>query len=158
GGRYDPVDDYFGAQDYSFHLMMIIYFFFTVILMLNVLIALINKAFEKGDDGWRLKWVENRLRYIESAENLSYNIPGFRKKYDIFPKEIYFSIPSRPIKDYQSKVEENNKKEEEVEVKNNTEALVQTLRDQIEEMKKKQNEQLSELKQLILESRRAPEP
>ncbi|KAG0303070.1 hypothetical protein BGZ97_002052, partial [Linnemannia gamsii] len=74
-GRYDPVKKEFDRGDWEFHLIMVLYLFFSVILLLNVLIALINVAFAKGDDGWKLAWVENRLRYIESAENLSYNIP-----------------------------------------------------------------------------------
>ncbi|KAG0067687.1 hypothetical protein BGZ89_005791 [Linnemannia elongata] len=79
GGRYDPVSPFFDTEDWWFHIMMIVFFFLTVIVMLNVLIALINVAFTKGDDGWRLAWIESRLRYIESAENMSYLIPGFHK-------------------------------------------------------------------------------
>ncbi|CAO3570467.1 unnamed protein product [Mortierella alpina] len=103
GGRYDPVQDEFGSQDWGFHLMMMVYFFFTVIVMLNVLIALINVAFAKGDDGWRLAWIESRLRYIEAAENLSYHIPGFRQSHNCFPKEIYFSATSQQVRAYHKK-------------------------------------------------------
>ncbi|KAK3804892.1 MAG: hypothetical protein JOS17DRAFT_797875 [Linnemannia elongata] len=56
--------------------MLVLYFFTTVILMLNVLIALINVAFDKADDSWRLAWVENRLRYVESAENMTCHVSG----------------------------------------------------------------------------------
>ncbi|KAF9952386.1 hypothetical protein BGZ70_000617 [Mortierella alpina] len=103
GGRYDPVEDEFGSQDWGFHLMMMGYFFFTVIVMLNVLIALINVAFTKGDDGWRLAWIESRLRYIEAAENLSYHIPGFRQSHNCFPKEIYFTATSQKVRAYHKK-------------------------------------------------------
>ncbi|KAF9927301.1 hypothetical protein BGZ67_007565, partial [Mortierella alpina] len=103
GGRYDPVEDEFGSQDWGFHLMMMVYFFFTVIVMLNVLIALINVAFAKGDDGWRLAWIESRLRYIEAAENLSYHIPGFRQSHNCFPKEIYFSATSQKVRAFRKK-------------------------------------------------------
>ncbi|KAK3831119.1 MAG: hypothetical protein J3R72DRAFT_527832 [Linnemannia gamsii] len=103
GGRYDPVSPFFGTQDFAFHAMMIVFFFFTVIVMLNVLIALINVAFTKGDDGWRLAWIESRLRYIESAENMSHNIPGFRQTHNWFPKQIYFSATPQNVRDYQEK-------------------------------------------------------
>ncbi|KAF9138335.1 hypothetical protein BGX30_009264 [Mortierella sp. GBA39] len=103
GGRYDPVSPLFDQPDAGFHLMMIVYFFFTVIVMLNVLIALINVAFTKGDDGWRLAWIESRLRYIESAENMSHRIPGFRQAHDWFPKQIYFSATPQQVRDYQEK-------------------------------------------------------
>ncbi|KAG0248229.1 hypothetical protein BG011_000329 [Mortierella polycephala] len=82
---------------------MSIYFFFTVIVMLNVLIALINVAFAKGDDGWRLSWIESRLRYIESAENMSYHIPGFRQTYNWFPEEIYFTASPHQLQAYREK-------------------------------------------------------
>ncbi|KAF9932497.1 hypothetical protein FBU30_008070 [Linnemannia zychae] len=108
GGRYDPVSPLFDSKDGAFHIMMIIYFFFTVIVMLNVLIALINVAFTKGDDGWRLAWIESRLRYIESAENMSYNIPGFRQTHNWFPKQIYFSATSQQVRDYQEKYHKGN--------------------------------------------------
>ncbi|KAI8597139.1 hypothetical protein EDD21DRAFT_226232 [Dissophora ornata] len=80
--------------------MMALFFFFTVILMLNVLIALINVAFAKGDDGWRLVWIESRLRHIESAENMSYHIPGFRQTYDYFPREIYYSATPKQVHEH----------------------------------------------------------
>ncbi|KAF9393357.1 hypothetical protein BGZ94_006788, partial [Podila epigama] len=69
GGRLDPVSNLFSSGDAGFHIMMVVYFFFTVILMLNVLIALVNVAFTVGDESWRVVWHENRLRYIENAEN-----------------------------------------------------------------------------------------
>ncbi|KAG0046048.1 hypothetical protein BGZ83_008748 [Gryganskiella cystojenkinii] len=109
GGIYDPLSENFKDTDWAFHLMMAMYFFFTVILMLNVLIALINVAFIKGGDGWRLVWIESRLQYIEAAENMSYHIPGFRDAHDIyFPKVIYFTATWKQVKDYKEKYREEN--------------------------------------------------
>ncbi|KAF9085662.1 hypothetical protein BGX27_003408 [Mortierella sp. AM989] len=106
GGRWDPVSEVFVIGNWAFHIMMAIFFFFTVILMLNVLIALINKAFATGDEGWRLVWVESRLRYIESAENLSYHIPGFRQTYNWFPKHIYFSSSLQKVQKFREKYQD----------------------------------------------------
>ncbi|KAF8940294.1 hypothetical protein BGZ58_007066 [Dissophora ornata] len=102
-GIWDPISDGFSTDDWAFHIMMAMFFFFTVILMLNVLIALINVAFSKGDDSWRLIWIESRLRYIESAENLSYHIPGFRQSHNWFPSEIYFTATPKEIRAYREK-------------------------------------------------------
>ncbi|KAF9327041.1 hypothetical protein BGZ91_001658, partial [Linnemannia elongata] len=110
GGRYDPVSPFFDTEDWWFHIMMIVFFFFTVIVMLNVLIALINVAFTKGDDGWRLAWIESRLWYIESAENMSYLIPGFRKTHNVFPKQIYFTATKEEVKEYRRKYFPKQKK------------------------------------------------
>ncbi|KAG0075974.1 hypothetical protein BGZ90_009281 [Linnemannia elongata] len=101
GGRYDSINNQLNMDNWPFHTMMTVYFFFTVILMLNVLIALINLAFNESDGTWHLTWLENRLRYIESAENMSYQIPGFRETHDWFPREIYYSATPRQVKDYE---------------------------------------------------------
>ncbi|KAK3841447.1 MAG: hypothetical protein J3R72DRAFT_156265 [Linnemannia gamsii] len=82
---------------------MVMFLLTTTVLMMNVLIALINVAFAKGDDAWRLVWIKSRLRHIESAENLSYHIPGFRQTYDWYPREIYFTATAKEIEDYLKK-------------------------------------------------------
>ncbi|KAF9109127.1 hypothetical protein BGX27_007965 [Mortierella sp. AM989] len=104
GGRYDPVGKDFEGDNWPFHIMMVLFLFTAVILLLNVLIALINVAFTKGDDGWRLAWIENRLRYIERAENMSYNIPGFRTSFDYFPTEILYTASKQQADDYLDKL------------------------------------------------------
>ncbi|KAF9950054.1 hypothetical protein BGZ72_008226, partial [Mortierella alpina] len=74
GGRYDSVADKLESNDIAFHIMMFLYFFMTVVLMMNVLIALINVAFEKGNVGWYKAWVENRLLYVNNAESATFHI------------------------------------------------------------------------------------
>ncbi|KAF9287035.1 hypothetical protein BGZ68_002303 [Mortierella alpina] len=100
GGRYDPITEDLKSDNWAFQILMIAYFFFTVILMLNVLIALLNVAFNNGDTSWRQVWLRNRMRVVESAENLSYQIPGFREAYDWFPREIYYSVTHEQSKGY----------------------------------------------------------
>ncbi|KAF9584769.1 hypothetical protein BGW38_005258 [Lunasporangiospora selenospora] len=78
GGRYDPLaDDLFingdgetvtAYKNWPLQIMVMIYF----------TVALINVAFFKADDSWRQVCLENRLRFVESAENMSYHIPGRR--------------------------------------------------------------------------------
>ncbi|KAG0313579.1 hypothetical protein BGZ99_008730 [Dissophora globulifera] len=154
GGRYDPVSDVFDSQDWAFHLMMVIYFFFTVILILNVLIALVNVAFTKGDDSWRLTWVESRLRYIESAENMSYHIPGYRASYDCFPKEIYFSATEQRVKAYQERYRKKDDNDSHTEkdkailaVRGEMKSLQEQSQRQFEELKGQSERQLQELKE-----------
>ncbi|KAG0262228.1 hypothetical protein BG011_000202 [Mortierella polycephala] len=102
GGRYDSIEDELNSDNWPFQTLMMVFFFFTVILMLNVLIALINKAFIDGDETWRLVWLQNRLRVIESVENLSFHLPGFREHYNYFPNEIYYSATAKEIEDLQA--------------------------------------------------------
>ncbi|KAG0025783.1 hypothetical protein BGZ81_006851 [Podila clonocystis] len=104
GGRYDPMSDMFKNGNAGFLIMMFIYFFIIVILMLNVLIALINTAFEKGESVWKVVWLESRLRFAESAENMSFIIPGFRRTHHWFPNEIYYTATPRDIKEFEERV------------------------------------------------------
>ncbi|KAF9390665.1 hypothetical protein CPB97_008728 [Podila verticillata] len=68
GGRYDPVTvDLSEDKNIGLHMMILIYFFFTVILMLNVLI-------------------------------------GFRKTYDCFPREIYYTATEEQVKKYRDRM------------------------------------------------------
>ncbi|KAK3824675.1 MAG: hypothetical protein J3Q66DRAFT_419306 [Benniella sp.] len=56
-GRYGPVEDSFETGTVGFRIMMVIFFFFTVILLLNVLIALMNDAFNMSEtEGKRAYW------------------------------------------------------------------------------------------------------
>ncbi|KAF9925248.1 hypothetical protein BGZ67_008798 [Mortierella alpina] len=134
GGQFKPVEDELGSDDWAFHVAMAVYFFFTVIIMLNVLIALINKAFTKGDDDWRLDWIESRLHYIVLAENLSYHIPGFRQTHDWFPKKIYFAATAKDVEVY-GKVA--------------LEIQVQTLKMQLSKQQEQAERQFKELKELL---------
>lgn len=60
-------------------------------------------TFIKGDDYWRLTWIECRLHCIESAENMSYHIQGFRETHGSFPKEIYYSADPLKVKSFYEK-------------------------------------------------------
>ncbi|KAI8351693.1 hypothetical protein B0O80DRAFT_111232 [Mortierella sp. GBAus27b] len=48
-GRYDPVDSSLEKGSIGFQIMMVIFFFFTAILLLNILIALMNDAFNASE-------------------------------------------------------------------------------------------------------------
>ncbi|KAG0258226.1 hypothetical protein BG011_003417 [Mortierella polycephala] len=102
-GRYDSVADELDSEDWSLQLLMIAYFFFTVVLMLNVLIALVNQAFDDGNETWRLAWLQNQLYLIENVENLTFHIPGFREHFDYFPDEIYYSATAKEVEDYRAR-------------------------------------------------------
>ncbi|KAF9284641.1 hypothetical protein BGZ68_004516 [Mortierella alpina] len=108
GGRYDLVAGEFETEGWEFHLVMAVYFFFTVIVMLNVFIALINVAFNMDDENWRLDWNESRLRYIEAAENMSYDIPGFRQSHNWFPKEIFYTATLQEVRAFREKHRSTN--------------------------------------------------
>ncbi|KAK3828041.1 MAG: hypothetical protein J3Q66DRAFT_7320 [Benniella sp.] len=76
GGIWDSASEDFHNGNFAFQTLMMLYFFFTTILLLNLLISLINVAFDDAAETWELVWMENKLRYIERAETITYNIPG----------------------------------------------------------------------------------
>ncbi|KAG0277790.1 hypothetical protein BGZ95_005339 [Linnemannia exigua] len=99
-GRYDPVSNGLSNNDVGLHIMLMMFFFFTVILMLNVLIALINHAFDDGDRVWELEWLQNRMRYVESAENATFDRPEFRASSEYFPETIYYTATPIQVRDF----------------------------------------------------------
>ncbi|KAF9574312.1 hypothetical protein EC968_006819 [Mortierella alpina] len=162
GGRFDPVAVELNSEDWAFHFMMAIYFFFTVIVMLNVLIALINKAFTRGDDDWRLDCIEARMRCIELAENLSYHIPGFRQAHNWFPKEIYFYATLAEIEQYGGTVRASEDEgKASLSVIKDLRAQMQNLESRLESQRVSQQEQaerqFKELKDLLLSHAKAAE-
>ncbi|KAF9584495.1 hypothetical protein BGW38_006251 [Lunasporangiospora selenospora] len=102
-GRYEPADKNLDSDDWAFSVMLAMYFFITVILLLNVLIALMNVAFSTGDDNGPLVWLDNRLRAVETAENISYSAVGLRKRIDWFPKYIYYTASPRQVQAFENK-------------------------------------------------------
>ncbi|KAF9969533.1 hypothetical protein BGZ65_011847 [Modicella reniformis] len=59
-------------------------------------------AFTDDDEAWQLVWMESRLRCIERAENITYNIPGLRS-HDCFPQKIYYFATQRRQRKYWDK-------------------------------------------------------
>ncbi|KAF9280600.1 hypothetical protein BGZ68_007126 [Mortierella alpina] len=70
GGRYDPISEDLESANWPFHALMVVYFFFTVILMLNVLIAIINAAFTFGDGTQAYEWFPNEIYYPATAKQV----------------------------------------------------------------------------------------
>ncbi|KAF9583784.1 hypothetical protein BGW38_008547, partial [Lunasporangiospora selenospora] len=109
GGRYEPLANELLDEDGNYlnwplQILLLTYFFFAVIVMLNMLIALINVAYSKGDINWRQTWLENRLHVIEKAENMSYHIPNFRETRDWFPDRIYYAATPYQVKQYWKRI------------------------------------------------------
>ncbi|KAF9343747.1 hypothetical protein BGX34_006416, partial [Mortierella sp. NVP85] len=79
-GRFDPVGDSIENGSITFRVTMMIFFFFTVILLLNVLIALVNDAFnesvnESGSSYWKL--VADVIAEVETQAIFSVLLRGF---------------------------------------------------------------------------------
>ncbi|KAF9583850.1 hypothetical protein BGW38_008333 [Lunasporangiospora selenospora] len=118
GGRYDPLaDNLFNSckedsppncseyKNWSLIIMVTAYYFFTSILMLNMLMALVLQIGAKGSGkNWHQVWLEERLRYVAIAENISYQIPGIRQMFGGFPDEIYYTATPQQVREYWQRI------------------------------------------------------
>ncbi|KAG0346944.1 hypothetical protein BG004_000472 [Podila humilis] len=101
-GRYDPVNDTLDGPSISFHIMMAIFFFFTAILLLNVLIALMNDAYAESKDEGQLAWLKQWSEVIAEIEIVSMT-SGDRQNCNYFPDYIYYGANEQEAELYESK-------------------------------------------------------
>ncbi|KAG0354620.1 hypothetical protein BG005_006333 [Podila minutissima] len=101
-GRYDPVETPFIGDSTSFHLMMIIFFFFTAIMLLNILIALMNDAYNESKDEGQLAWLKQWSEVIAEIEIISMT-PSDRQNCNYFPDYIYYGASEQEAELYESK-------------------------------------------------------
>lgn len=74
------------------------------------LLALINVAFNKGDDGWRLAWIAARLRSIEAAENYAYRTGSLLSSQGA-AKHIFFTATPKEVRAYKEKYDARKRSE-----------------------------------------------
>ncbi|KAF9185997.1 hypothetical protein BGZ51_002297 [Haplosporangium sp. Z 767] len=101
-GRFEPVDSTFENGGIGFHIMMVIFFFFTVILLLNILIALMNDAFNESRDEGQLAWLKQWSEVIAEVE-VFIMMPSERQNRNYFPDYIYYGANEQEAEMYESK-------------------------------------------------------
>ncbi|KAF9361080.1 hypothetical protein BGX26_005947 [Mortierella sp. AD094] len=107
-GRYDPVSTSFDNGTASFHVMMVIFFFFTTVLLLNILIALMNDAFNESSNQGQLAWLKQWSEVITDVES-SYLSNGSRQNRNFFPDYIYYGANEKEAEAYESQFFISNK-------------------------------------------------
>ncbi|KAF9937280.1 hypothetical protein BGZ65_001607 [Modicella reniformis] len=100
-GRYDPVSDSFDKGSVGFSFMMAVFYFFTAILLLNVLIAIMNDAFnESATEGniahWKL--LSEVIAEVETHAMLEQSL----KKADYYPKQIFYRASEEEALEFHS--------------------------------------------------------
>ncbi|KAG0306138.1 hypothetical protein BGZ98_002907, partial [Dissophora globulifera] len=101
-GRYDPISTSFEFGSTSFHIMMVIFFFFTAILLLNILIALMNDAFNESKDQGQLAWLKQWSEVIAEVEIFLMGHSA-RQNRNYFPDYIYYGASEQEAELYESK-------------------------------------------------------
>ncbi|KAF9361081.1 hypothetical protein BGX26_005948 [Mortierella sp. AD094] len=124
-GQWDPVSTSFHSTDASFHIMMAIFFFFTTILLLNILIALMNDAFNESKDQGQLVWLKQWSEVIAEVE-VFLMTQSTRQNRNYFPDFIYYGASEQEAELYESKFYITNKSNLSIENR----YLVDTLEDE----------------------------
>ncbi|KAF9133445.1 hypothetical protein BGW39_009756 [Mortierella sp. 14UC] len=101
-GRYDPVDASFQGKAISFHVMMILFFFISAILFLNILIALMNDAFNESKNQGQLAWLKQWSEVIAEVE-VFLMTQNTRQNRNYFPDYIYYGANEQEAELYESR-------------------------------------------------------
>ncbi|KAK3824674.1 MAG: hypothetical protein J3Q66DRAFT_435916 [Benniella sp.] len=103
-GRYGPVEDSFETGTVGFRFMMVIFFFFTVILLLNVLIALVNDAFNSSETEGTIAYWKLLSEVIAEMEMIPSYSEGATNN-DSNCEYIYYCAGDEEVKKFESKSE-----------------------------------------------------
>ncbi|KAI1292757.1 hypothetical protein EDD11_008588 [Mortierella claussenii] len=107
-GRYDPVSTSLQQGSVSFNIMMVIFFFFTTVLLLNILIALMNDAFDESKNEGQSAWLKQWSDVIADAE-VNHLSDGSRQNHNYFPDYIYYGASEKEADEYESQYHIANK-------------------------------------------------
>ncbi|KAF8927268.1 hypothetical protein BGZ58_010526 [Dissophora ornata] len=106
-GRYDPVSDEMDGGDYTFLFVMTLYYLFSAIVMLNVLIGLVgvslNEAIKTDDRGWLLTWRQNRyyssLLHAFFGTKMTLVTKSIKRRWQ-FEREVYYTATEKDINEF----------------------------------------------------------
>ncbi|OAQ34655.1 hypothetical protein K457DRAFT_13874 [Linnemannia elongata AG-77] len=101
-GRYDAIDVSFKGGSSSFHIMMVLFFFISAILFMNILIALMNDAFNKSKNDGQLAWLMQWSGVIAEVEGFLMT-KHTRQDRDNFPHYIYYGANEQEADLYESR-------------------------------------------------------
>ncbi|KAF9397497.1 hypothetical protein BGX21_008801 [Mortierella sp. AD011] len=103
-GIYDPLDNDLGPAnpDYSFKILLAIFIAFTVILMMNLLIAIMNDGFSESKEEGQSTWLRQWSQVIVDVE-LFMMSQSQRENRDFFPDYIYYGAIPQDVEEYERK-------------------------------------------------------
>ncbi|KAG0226466.1 hypothetical protein BGW42_003633, partial [Actinomortierella wolfii] len=108
-GRYDFVEGNFEQGDLSFHLLMIIFYFFTGLVLLNVLIALMNDAYNQCSEEGQLAWLKQWSKVLDEVEMIFLRHFQTKRLRNLFPDYIYYAAPTQDADTYRAELMITNK-------------------------------------------------
>ncbi|KAG0328436.1 hypothetical protein BGZ99_005301 [Dissophora globulifera] len=107
-GRYDPVNNALDSVVPSVHVMMCIFYTFTAILFLNILIAVMNDAFNDTTKQGQIARLEQWSEIIAEAESIFLNNSRLMNS-NYFPDYVFYGGNERDAERHQSAYSISNK-------------------------------------------------
>ncbi|KAF9356543.1 hypothetical protein BGX26_005145 [Mortierella sp. AD094] len=101
-GIYDPLNndlDPASKSGYSFKILLALFILFTVILLMNVLIAIMNDGYSESRDEGQLAWLKQWSLVIVETE-LSMMGNTTRGNRDLFPDYIYYGASQQEVEEH----------------------------------------------------------
>ncbi|KAF9354777.1 hypothetical protein BGX26_007377 [Mortierella sp. AD094] len=112
-GLYDPINNDINwaySPNYSFKFLLVFYIAFTVVMMMNLLIAIMNDAYSESRSEGQLMWLKQWSEVIAEAE-LFLMSQSARESRNFFPDYIYYVGCQRDVEEYKKKESEKRYKE-----------------------------------------------
>ncbi|KAF9153820.1 hypothetical protein DFQ26_000438, partial [Actinomortierella ambigua] len=103
-GRYDFLESNFGSNDSAFHLTMVIFYFFTGLVLLNVLIALMNDAYNQCVQEGQLAWLKQWSKILDEVETIFLRHFQTKRLCHLFPDYIYYAAPIKVAEAYRAQL------------------------------------------------------
>ncbi|KAG0232468.1 hypothetical protein BGW41_001862 [Actinomortierella wolfii] len=95
GGRWDPLDDELDKpNDVAFHIIMIVFLFFLVILLMNTLIAIMNMAYEECREEGEMAWLKQWSQVLDEIAH-TFLTPWQKQTY--LPDYVYYEATMREV-------------------------------------------------------------
>ncbi|KAF9974351.1 hypothetical protein BGZ65_008775, partial [Modicella reniformis] len=101
-GRFDPINPSFGNGTTGFSIMMVVFYFFSAILLLNILIAHMNNAFNESAEEGEIAHLKLLSGVIAEKETYAMT-KASREKGDYYPKRIYYGASDEEAVRFHSK-------------------------------------------------------
>ncbi|KAK3848224.1 MAG: hypothetical protein J3R72DRAFT_93181 [Linnemannia gamsii] len=104
-GRNGLSKAWFYSDNWANFLLAFAFFLFTAMMFINMAVVLLQSAIKEGaEELWLQDWFKDRLKFVESAENMSYRSAVARKNEKKFPDVLYYSATIKEIREYEMEV------------------------------------------------------
>ncbi|KAF9114846.1 hypothetical protein BGX27_009594 [Mortierella sp. AM989] len=112
-GFYDPIgndlnDNTSSDSVYGFNFLLTLFIFFTVILLMNVLIAIMNDAYSESRDEGQSAWLKQWSQVVAEAEIFLMQGSTRMKNRDYFPNYIYYGASTQDEDQHKNNVKKGS--------------------------------------------------